>query len=144
MSSHRITPRHWIVLFFACFLMFGNYYSYDTPGSINTQLKSWLGSSDKGFQWQLNFLYSVYSLPNIFLPLVGGILVDRLGPASMLSLFSTFICLGQILFALGMSLKSFGLMAAGRLVFGFGGESLEVAQVRTAPNWKLIEMVTRV
>lgn len=109
--------------------MFGNYYSYDTPGSINTQLRQWLGSSDKAFQWQLNFLYSVYSLPNIFLPLVGGILVDRLGPASMLSLFSTLICLGQILFALGMSLKSFGLMAAGRLVFGFGGESLEVAQV---------------
>ena len=131
----KTTFKHWRMLFFACCLMFGNYYSYDLPGSINTQLKSWLKASDSVFAWQLNLLYSVYSLPNIFLPLIGGILVDRLGPSSMLAIFSTIICIGQIVFAIGISLKNFGTMILGRILFGLGGESLEVAQASITTDW---------
>ncbi|KAJ3195903.1 hypothetical protein HDU67_004194, partial [Dinochytrium kinnereticum] len=103
---------------------------YDIPGSINVPLQKWLGSEYDLFQWQLNLLYSVYSLPNIFLPLVGGFFVDKLGPTVMLLLFSSLVCIGQAIFSIGLSMKSFWLLAFGRLIFGLGGESLEVAQAR--------------
>lgn len=124
--------------------MFGNYYglviylmmiAYDIPGAINSQLKEWLGSSETLFPWQLNFLYSVYSLPNVFLPLIGGILVDKLGPARMMVIFSSLICIGQVVFALGLTSKLFYLMAWGRILFGLGGESLEVAQASITTDW---------
>jgi MFS family permease len=44
-------------------------------------------------------LYSVYSLPNIVLPLVGGMIVDRWGVAKSLCLFTLLILLGQAIFA---------------------------------------------
>ena len=44
-------------------------------------------------------LYSVYSFPNIVLPLVGGIIVDRWGVAKSLCLFTLLILLGQAIFA---------------------------------------------
>ena len=44
-------------------------------------------------------LYSVYSFPNIVLPLVGGMIVDRWGVAKSLCLFTLLILLGQAIFA---------------------------------------------
>ncbi|KAJ3118756.1 hypothetical protein HDU96_009345 [Phlyctochytrium bullatum] len=111
------------------------YYCYDTPGSINVPLQKWLGSEYDLFQWQINLLYSAYSLPNIFLPLVGGLFVDFLGPSRMLMVFSVLVCTGQALFAAGLAMKNFWLMVFGRLVFGLGGESLEVAQARIVTDW---------
>lgn len=77
----------------------------------------------------------MYSLPNIILPIIGGVLVDKLGPTAMLIIFSILVCGGQSLFALGVTHKTFPMMAAGRLVFGLGGESLEVAQARVTTDW---------
>lgn len=99
------------------------------------QLREWLGSSYDAFQWQLNLLYSVYSAPNIILPLVGGILVDRLGPNITLGAFSSLVCIGSSIFALGVSTRTFPLMLFGRLIFGLGGESLEVAQAKITTEW---------
>lgn len=44
---------------------------------------------------QYNLLYSVYSFPNIVLPLFGGLLVDRCGTKASLILFVSFIVLGK-------------------------------------------------
>ncbi|TPX36637.1 hypothetical protein SmJEL517_g01304 [Synchytrium microbalum] len=127
--------RHYLCLFFVCILLAGNYYAYDTPSSLNVPLREHLGSDYDTWQWQINLLYSVYSLPNIFLPLIGGFLIDRLGTTTMLLVFSALVCLGQALFAFGVSSKSFAIMLAGRILFGIGGESLEVAQARITTDW---------
>ncbi|KAI8809405.1 major facilitator superfamily domain-containing protein [Cladochytrium replicatum] len=130
-----ITARHWVVLVCACTIMMGNYYCYDIPAALNVPLQKWLGTEYGEYQYQINLLYSVYSLPNIFLPLFGGMLVDSVGPTFTLLGFSSLVCLGQFLFALGIALKHFQLMLVGRVVFGLGGESLEVAQARITTDW---------
>ncbi|KAL7753054.1 hypothetical protein RI367_001506 [Sorochytrium milnesiophthora] len=130
-----ITRRHCIVLFLACAIVFGNYYCYDIPAALNVKLREWLDVPYGRFQWQLNLLYSVYSLPNIFLPLLGGYLVDRLGSSRMIVCFTSVVCVGSVLFAVGMSTRQFALMLVGRVMFGLGGESLEVASAKVTTDW---------
>jgi MFS family permease len=74
-------------------------------------------------------LYSFYSWPNVVLPIVGGYLLDSLlGLRRGAAIFAFTLILGQSLFALGGYMDVFGLMYAGRFLFGVGGESLAVAQ----------------
>jgi MFS family permease len=71
----------------------------------------------------------------MFLPFIGGQLVDRLDRKKVLLLFSTFVCLGQTLFALGVTIKSFPVMLVGRILFGIGGESISVVQASITTTW---------
>ena len=66
----------WIVLILACWGMFGSYYCYDNPSALSTQLQS--GKYNLS-SLQFNLLYTVYSTPNMILPLFGGVLVDKIG-----------------------------------------------------------------
>ncbi|XP_074183123.1 lysosomal dipeptide transporter MFSD1 isoform X7 [Rhinolophus sinicus] len=50
-------------------------------------------------------------------------------------IFSCFICIGQVVFALGGIFNAYWLMEFGRFVFGIGGESLAVAQNTYAVSW---------
>ncbi|KAF9423757.1 hypothetical protein BGZ94_008182 [Podila epigama] len=134
-QAHAITSRHWAVLSLACLLLLGNYYCYDIPAALNVQLEEWMGTSYEVHQYQLNMLYSAYSLPNIILPLLGGFLIDKLSASRMLILFSLCLCLGQAVFSTGVSFKSFGVMLLGRFIFGIGGECLEVAQAKITTDW---------
>jgi MFS family permease len=62
-------------------------------------------------------------------------LVDKLGSSIMLLVFSSLICIGQTVFALGMNSRDFNTMMIGRGLFGLGGESLEVAQASITTDW---------
>jgi len=55
-------------------LMLGNYYVYDSIGPVAELLSSQLGYT----QTQIGALNAVYSLPNIFLVLVGGVSAGNL------------------------------------------------------------------
>ena len=124
----------WFVLVLCCTGMIGNYYCYDNPSALKEQIKERFkghGYSETNFQ----LLYSLYSFPNVVLPFFGGVLVDRVGARTALLLFGSFITMGQCLLALGASSKSFTLMLVGRIVFGFGGESLTVAQSAIVSLW---------
>lgn len=85
--------------------------------------------------WAQSLLYTLYSIPNIFLPFFGGVLVDRFGARAMLLAFSAAILMGQLVFATGCSLSNFEMMLFGRVVFGIGGESLGVAQGTLVASW---------
>ena len=54
-----------------------------------------------------------------------------------MTLFATtaLITAGQVLFALGLSMKSWPVMLIGRVVYGFGGESLGVANSAVLAEW---------
>ena len=122
-----------------CVLLLGNYYAYDNPSALNPLLRQYLRPviDDDAYQYLFGLLYSVYSLPNILLPFVSGYLVDRLGTAWVLMVFSFCVTAGQILFTIGVSLRSVPLMILGRVLFGIGGESIAVAQSCITTRWFL-------
>jgi MFS family permease len=125
----------WIILALASTLMFANFYTYDLPAALNTPLEDWLGSSPKDYQYQINMFYSVYSLPNLFLPLIGGHFVDKFGTRKLTVLLSGFQLVGSIFFSIGTMHRNVGVMIFGRLLFGLGGESLTVAQSRVTSSY---------
>jgi MFS family permease len=108
--------------------MLGNYYVYDSIGPVAQSLTHDLHFSDT----QIGTLNAIYSLPNIFLVVIGGILVDRLS-ARRVAVGTTAICmLGALLTALG---SHFAVMAAGRLLFGVGAETFAVAVMVALAQW---------
>jgi len=108
--------------------MIGNYYVYDSIGPVAELLSSQLGYSDT----QIGTLNAVYSLPNIVMVLVGGVLIDRFS-ARTVTLVTTIVCLlGAVLTALG---SDFVTMVAGRLLFGLGAETMIVAVTVALAQW---------
>ncbi|KAM9318967.1 lysosomal dipeptide transporter MFSD1 isoform 1-T1 [Pholidichthys leucotaenia] len=124
---HRV-----VVLVFMCFLGFGSYFCYDNPAALQSQMMQDMKLSTQTFMQ----LYAWYSWPNVVLCFFGGFLLDRVfGIRLGTIIFSSFVCVGQVIFALGGLANKFWLMEAGRFVFGIGGESLAVAQNTYAVNW---------
>ena len=119
----------------SCLLMFGCYYAYDIPAASNKQFQQHLNMTDTDFAWTLNAYYTSYSIPNIVLPPLAGLLMDQGHLRTMLVTLAALLCVGQMLFSLGVVWKWNWLALVGRLVFGIGGESLGVAQSRITTKW---------
>lgn len=113
--------------------MIGNYYCYDNPAALINQMSTLMGEDH--FEQKYSLLYSVYSIPNMVLPFFGGYFVDKFGTCVCMLIFCSLITIGQILFSLGASLKMWSLMFLGRLIFGLGGENLNVAQSSLLAQW---------
>jgi len=124
----------WLVLVLTAFFMGCNYYCYDNPAALYKPLADSF-SDLPSFDYYYSLLYSVYSIPNIVLPVLGGLLVDRAGLYFSLNLFAALILVGQVIFAAGCSYHSFPIMLFGRFVFGLGGESISVAQSALVERW---------
>ena len=58
-SRTCLTIRKWIILVLACFALFGNYFGYDNPSALNTQMRGYLEIDYDTWQYQYNMLYSV-------------------------------------------------------------------------------------
>jgi MFS family permease len=118
----------WAVLVAISVAMFANYYVYDSVGPVADLLQRQLGFSDT----QIGTLNAIYSLPNIIMVLVGGILVDRFGTRLSTLIFTIICTIGAVLTAIA---PSFFLMATGRLIFGLGAESMIVAITVAIGQW---------
>lgn len=119
-------------LIFMCLLGFGSYFSYDSPASLQDQIKDSMGVSTVQFA----SLYSFYSWPNVILSFVGGFLIDRIFGIRVGTLvFSAIVTGSQFVYALGAFVNQFWIMQLGRFLFGVGGESLAVAQNTYAVSW---------
>ena len=69
----------WVVAVLVAISLFGNFYVYDSIGPVADLLQQQRGFSDS----QIALLNAIYSLPNVVLILVGGVLVDRFGAVRM-------------------------------------------------------------
>jgi MFS family permease len=151
-------PRafRWLVLVFASLAMFGNYYVYDCIGPLAPVLGR-QGFSDSS----IGLLQAIYSFPNIVMVLIGGVIIDRIGTKRSTMLFGVICFIGAAVTAfaetpalaplgwvvnglLAVAGPVFGatsvppvvaVMAAGRLLFGLGAESLIVAVTTAIARW---------
>jgi MFS family permease len=123
-------PRafRWIVLILISLAMFGNYYIYDAISPMADLLATQLGFTDSN----IGLLQAIYSIPNIFMVLIGGFIIDRLGTKKSTLIFALLCMLGAVITAATPRLE---IMAAGRLVFGLGAESLIVAVTTAIAKW---------
>ncbi|MGH8131257.1 MAG: MFS transporter [Steroidobacteraceae bacterium] len=109
----------WFVLMLLALANYGNFYVYDSIGPVADLLQRQRGFSDT----QIGMLNAIYSLPNVVLLLVGGLLVDRLGAGRMMVWTAAICFAGALVTAVG---TDFHGMAAGRLLFGIGAETFNI------------------
>src|ERR1700681_4628134 len=118
----------WMVLVFLSLAMFGSYYAYDALSPLADVLKQQLGFSDSN----IGLLQAIYSFPNIFTVVIGGVLIDRIGLRKSLMIFGVLCFIGP---AITVASGHLWLMATGRLIFGMGAESLIVAVTAALARW---------
>lgn len=118
----------WVVLVFVSLTMFGNYYVYDCIAPIADLLSKQLRFSDSS----IGLLQAIYSIPNVFMVLIGGYVVDRIGTRKAIFIFGVLCFLGSGVTTLSGHLW---VMATGRLIFGLGAESLIVAVTTAVAKW---------
>jgi MFS family permease len=118
----------WMVLVFLSLAMFGSYYAYDALSPLADVLKQQLGFSDLN----IGFLQMMYSFPNIFTVVIGGFIIDRLGLRKALMIFAVLSFIGP---AITVASGQLAIMATGRLIFGMGAESLNVAVTAALARW---------
>ncbi|MES1911864.1 MAG: hypothetical protein MHM6MM_004229, partial [Cercozoa sp. M6MM] len=129
----------WVVLALSCFAMFGTYFCNDLPPPLKAYMTGEKGIGETSF----NMFFSLYSFPNMILPLLGGAVVDRLGANFCVWLFLLMNLVGHSVFAVAWTFADaahgnddpdanaaqwFWMMGLGRFMFGLGAESLVVAE----------------
>lgn len=107
-------------------MMIGNYYCYDNPAALKTQIDDYMGNPSD-YETLFSLLYTVYSIPNVILPFFGGYFIDKLGVRLCLLVFAGCILTGQIVFAIGLGAKQWWLMFLGRVIYGFGGGMMRLS-----------------
>jgi MFS family permease len=80
----------WTMLILACFFVMGNYFCYDYPACLEEAIETEFNVTPTGY----GLTYSVYAIPNIVLPLFGGILFDKYGNRICLVVFTAILAIG--------------------------------------------------
>ncbi|KAM3139170.1 hypothetical protein pb186bvf_008768 [Paramecium bursaria] len=120
-----------IILILSALVIFGNNYAFDNPQALQDQIIDQLELT----VFNYNMLYSIFSLPNIFLTVMGGIYIDKIGGGKGVMIFSTIVTIAQFIVALGGVFKSFHIMLFGRALFGLASEQLIIAQNVIITSW---------
>jgi MFS family permease len=118
----------WLIFVAVTVAAYGNFYVYDCIGPVADLLQRQRGFTDT----QIGMLNAIYSLPNVVLVLVGGVLVDRLGTARVM-VGTTAVCLAGA--ALTAFSPGFAGMAAGRLLFGIGAETFNITTLTAVAEY---------
>ncbi len=118
----------WTVLIFVSLAMFGNYYIYDSIAPIADMLKSDLGFSDVN----IGSLNSIYSFAAVFILIVSGPIIDRMGVKKSIMIFATICSIAALVTAMSSDLY---VMLFSRLLLGIGAEPLIVAITTALAKW---------
>ncbi len=121
------TASAYLSLFLISAAAASSYFAYDVVSPLGDILERDLSLTSS----QVNMLYSIYSIPVIFLVVFGGVLADRLGVRRASLLFTGLFTLGAFLTAVG----NFPMMLVGRLVFGIGAECFYVVMNKVMAKW---------
>jgi MFS family permease len=118
----------WTVLAVLGGALFAGGYLYDCIGPLAKVLSGQLGYSNA----DIGLLQAVASAPSLVMVLLGGMVIDRIGTRRSIIIFSALGLAGTVLTAAS---PRFGVMAAGRLLYGLGSGSLSVAVSTAIAKW---------
>jgi MFS family permease len=121
-------PYRYIVLLTVSLLTFGSYFAYDSVGAIAPTLIAALGVGREAIG-QMYTLYSVAAILSVF---IGGLLIDKIGTRRASLLFSLLVTIGAAIVAVAPNIW---VLNGGRFIFGWGSESLVVAQSAIFTRW---------
>lgn len=116
------------VLLLISLIPLGSYFTYDAIASLQKLMIERLNIDE----FRYSILFSIYTFPNILIVLLGGLLIDKLGPTSMTLLFCTFVYVGILLMAIT---NIYWLVIIGMFIFGIGAESSYTAQNVLCTLW---------
>ena len=85
--------------------------------------------------WHVNFLFSLYSIPNIIIAPFYGLLVARIGMGNGLLLASSLMFVGSFLMTISEEEHSYLILAVGRVIFAIGGENLVMTWMGATSKW---------
>jgi MFS family permease len=118
----------WAVLLAMSLAVYGSYYAFDCIGPLTPVLSRQLHFSDSN----IGSLQAIFSLPNIVMVLIGGIIIDRIGARRSVFLFGATTFAGLVITSLTPHLA---VMLCGRLIVGVGAESLAIATIAGNARW---------
>ncbi|CAD8203836.1 unnamed protein product [Paramecium pentaurelia] len=125
------TQTKWIILFLTSLSQFSFRVFVDYPSLLATEIKNHFVVD----QFQINLLFSFRSFPNIVMPFVGGMLLDKYGTRRALFGFMLFIIFGTFLCYLSIVLNNFTLMLIGRFFMGLFLECCYVGIYKILSKW---------
>lgn len=129
-GSDPTFASRWTALVAISIAMFGSYYAFDAIGPLAPVLTRQLHFSDS----QIGLLQASYSLPNVFILLAAGLIIDRFGAKKSMLAFGLLVFTGLVVSALTPRIW---VMATGRLILGMGAESLAMATHVAIARWFL-------
>jgi MFS family permease len=120
-----------LLLSLTAFFTFGQSFNYDVPQELEQPFSDYINISSK----ENSYLYSIYSLPNLVLNILGGIIIVKFGLNNCLIIFICCNIVGSLISALGVYYYNYWVIMLGRFVYGCGAENLIVAQYITCNIW---------
>lgn len=119
----RKTKLRYVALLIACLVVFGCEYCFDTPSALQSAIKEnySLNHPEKMGEAEFNLLYSLYAFPNVIIPIIGGMMIDKIGARIVLIITCSICVVGQAVYFFGGLNNAFAIMLLGRVLFGVGG-----------------------
>jgi len=115
--------QKWIAVFFAALTFFGALYIEILPITVETQIENYFNVDDANY----NFIFTIGDSPSLFMPLVGGFLLDYFGTRTILFISLTAVLLGQCVMTLGCYLHEYWLLVLGNFIVGFVTDTVQIA-----------------
>ena len=127
-TKETVVKLRWLILVLMGLVIFGSYYAYDAISPVADFIMKGMGISNA----QFGLFFSVYSLPNIIMVLLGGIFLDIIGVRKAGTIFAALCAIGVIITA---SSSTFLIMLLGRFIYGLGSESLIITMDKILSRW---------
>ncbi|KAF8587893.1 MFS general substrate transporter [Ramaria rubella] len=113
-----------LALLCACSLSIGSHFGQNTLGPLKSRLSREKSTSSSEF----SLLIAAFGLNSTWTPLVGGLLVSRLGTTRSSIIATSLIFAGQLILLFGELSDSLIFMLLGMFIFGLGISPLAVVQ----------------
>ncbi len=127
-TKEIVLRLRWVILILMGLVIFGSYYAYDAVSPVADFIMKGMDISSA----QFGLFFSVYSLPNIIMVLLGGIFLDIIGIRKAGTIFAALCAIGVFITASG---STFLIMLLGRFIYGLGSESLIITMDKILSRW---------